>query len=357
MSVNNSIANVIASLYKENVDKEFIENLDKNSLFTLCREFIDVDNKELTKLNINAINIFNKNLDTIYTIVNKYAIEEEEKRTSILNKRCNYNKVLYEPFIEKKMELEKIRRQIDLLEIELDNEKITNAFASVFNDIDIPSKLLPTIKELNIKYNIEKKNFEKLEQIYNNNKENTCIPYGKFAICIDSLKTTSKFINICKKNMLKNEYINSFENKIMIPYDFAKHNLSNVKKEDLLQYVRFRKVETEDTCNDFPTPIIDSEDKLKLTVIYDIITRIELIEHLLEIKKITIDNESLKDEILSLRRYCFEQHVTRRGDYLLNKFNYTTFEVVIVSYTKNRTSYDISTYIIDFDKTILNLVL
>lgn len=88
-------------------------------------------------------------------------------------------------------------------------------------------------------------------------------------ICI--LRNTSKLIEIYKKSIPQNEYINSFENKSMIPYDCVKHNLSKIKKEDLLTCIRFRLLIIvhmyDDNCNNL---IFNLDGKLKLTVIHDI---------------------------------------------------------------------------------------
>jgi hypothetical protein len=340
---------------KEIINKNVFENLDKNMLLDLSYDIIN--NNEFSKLNEKCLDILNQNIDTIYLVISKYGIAEEEKRNIILDKASEYNKILYKPIDIKKQKLENIRKQIELLEIELDEEKIANAFANVFNSIINTSDLSSKIKKLNTKYNKMKKELEKLEYEYSKTRENTMLPFGEFYICMDRLKSTLEIINTSKQNITENEYINSFEKKNMIPYDFTKHNISN-EKENLLKYIRFRKVETELDFYDYPIPILNSDDELNLTVIFDVKERLELMLHLLNKIKVLNDNESFKNEILELKKSCPDNSSGIKKEYYLleRKYNNFTFEVVFIKYTTKRISCTVSTYIVDIDKTILDLV-
>jgi hypothetical protein len=321
----------------------------------LSYQFINKNKDYLNRLNETSLDIFGKNLDIIHSALRKYEVKEKEERNSILEKRYNHNKIFYEPVINKRTELENIRREIDLVESKIDDEKIAHAFAYALNQEILDSELSSTLKKLQTKINIENKNLKNLEKIYSSERENTNIPFGENTICMDSLECTLKLIDTCKKNIIENEYNNSFDNKTMIPY-YIENNISNIKKEYLLEYIRFRKVETEQMFYDIPKPIINSDDELTLTVIYDIKERQKLIESLLKINKNVIDATKLENEIKSLWKSCSsESDNTKKGEYLVNRFNSILFEVVIVKKINKSVSCDISTYIIDFDKTILDL--
>ena len=186
-------ANIINPINETN-----LKSMNNKTLFEVCYKYIK--NKNFySKLDLDLLNIYEHNLNTIHKVIIEYEKKESEERKQIQDSNAKYNKMLYEPIINKNKELRNILNEI---------ENITNLRNSMKKhpnyDKDIFTDLCFQIKNLTNDSNYIKKMINNMECQYSYDRKNTNIPFGDFTICCDRLNIAMKCITKCKEKIYKN---------------------------------------------------------------------------------------------------------------------------------------------------------
>jgi hypothetical protein len=338
-----------STLYSKVINKNSFFELNEDVLLQITNDIINnIDNKDFNELDKTTLYILDENIRNLYSVNMRYSIIKDMERNIEMDKLEKYNIKLYEPVRKTTAELNNIKNELSLLEEKIEEEQIKNAFANALNCKITESKIYSELKKVKTKYNKITKTLEKLNKEYETKKKLCYIPFSPYTLCLEKLESAINIIQLCNNNKIIYEYNNYFENKKMRPLDYD-IDYSKIDKELLLKHLRFRKVETElDISNDIPIIILTNDNKLNLTLIHNIDSRLELITKLQKIYQ--------NKQIIDIKQYKEIQSKMENNStngLLVNRYDHITFDIITKKINKfNIPTYNILTYIIDIDINI-----